>query len=158
MMTIGAKLDGVYTDLTEGNTPSIGDIFAGRSGKTYKFIQYEAATAAVTGVAGEMTGYYLLDGHKNNIVTSDFSDTLDIGAGVLVAGLGDGEYGWIQIRGPVTMSIAVTAGADGDSMTILGADDGTLDVAADTTAGIPVHICAYAGDVSDKEFILRCDN
>lgn len=152
----GANVSQTYTSLDEGNTPSLGDVYFGTGSKIYKFVQYDAATAAVAGVSGEMTGYYTLDGHKNNVVTSDYSDTLAIGAGVLQAAAADGEYCWIQIKGPVTLSISATAGADGDAMTIDGAGDGTLDVSLIADTGIYQHICAYAGDESDNEFILDC--
>jgi hypothetical protein len=152
----GANLSQTYTTLDEGNTPGLGDLFYGTGSKVYKFVLYEAATAATAGVSGEMTGYYLLDGHKDNVVTSDFSDTLSIGAGVLQAAAADGEYCWVQIKGPVTLTIAATAGADGDAMTIDGAGDGTLDVSLIADTGIYQHICAYAGDISDNEYVLDC--
>lgn len=154
---LGADLDQVFTTLGDGKTPALGDIFWGTGGKVYKFVQYKEGAAATDGVAGEMTGYYTLDGHKLHQVTSDYSDTLSVGAGVLQTAVSDGEYCWIQILGPVTLSIAETAGADGDTMTIDGAGDGTLDVAIDSAdAAIPQHICAIAGDISDKEYILMC--
>ena len=151
---IGANVDAAYTTLDEGKTPILGDLFYGSGNKIYKFIQYEAATAAVAGVTGEVAYYYLLDGYKNNIVTSDLSDaTGDIGAGVLQASLADAEYGWVQIRGAATLSIALTAGADGDPLTPTGAGDGTLDVNVATAAN--THICAWAGDASDNEIVCN---
>lgn len=60
-------------------------------------------------------------------------------------------YGWFQIKGAATLTIALTAGADGDNLTPTGSADGTLDVATAATD----HICAIAGDISDKEII--CD-
>jgi hypothetical protein len=151
---LGADIDQTWTTLDEGKTPALGDVFYGSGGKIYKFVQYEAATAAVAGVAGEVAYYYLLDGYKNNIVTSDLSDaTGEIGAGVLVASPADAEYCWIQIRGPATLTIALTAGVDGDPLTPTGAGDGTLDVNVATAAN--THICAWAGDASDKEIICN---
>ena len=147
----GANLTAVYTDLTEGNTPALGDVFWGNGGKVYKFVQYKEGTAAVDGVADEVAYYYTLDGYKNNQVSSDLSDSVEIGAGVLQAALSEDEYGWIQIKGPATLALALTAGADGDPLTPTGSADGTLDVSAAVTD----HVCAYAGDISDKEVI--CD-
>jgi hypothetical protein len=126
-------------------------------GKIYKYIEYENGAAAVAGVAGEVCYYYKLDGYKNNVVSSDVSDAkaagINVAAGVLQASLTDGAFGWIQIKGAATLSIALTAGADGDALTPTGAGDGTLDVVVTTVA--LGHICAYAGDVSDNEII--CD-
>jgi hypothetical protein len=121
-------------------------------GKVYKYLQYKEGAAAVDGVAGEVAYYYTLDGYKLFQATSDLSDSLEIGAGVLGANMSDGEYGWFQIKGPATLSIALTAGADGDMLTPTGAGDGTLDVSA---TALSDHICAIAGDISDNEII--CD-
>jgi len=152
-MTIGASLSTVYTaaQLLEGKAPGLGDHYEDHDGKVYKFIRYYEATAATAGVAGEVAYYYTLDGYKNNYVTSDLSDSVEIGAGVLVAAMSDAEYGWIQIKGAATLTIALTAGADGDPLTPTGSADGTLDVSAAVTD----NTCAIAGDISDKEII--CD-
>lgn len=151
LLTVGAKVDAVYTALDEGKTPALGDIFWGPGGKVYKFVQYKEGTAATDGVAGEVAYYYTLDGYKLNQVSSDLSDSVEIGAGVLQAAVSDDEYCWVQIKGPATLSIALTAGADGDPLTPTGSSDGTLDVSAAVTD----NVCAVAGDISDKEII--CD-
>lgn len=120
--------------------------------KVYKYIQYREGAAAVDGVVGEMTAYYLAGGLQDNTVTSDYSDSVNVGAGVLQAALSDLEYGWIQIQGPATLSIALTAGADGNALTVVGAGDGTLDVSALVTD----HVCAIADDASAQEVVLCC--
>lgn len=150
-IVLGADLDAVYTSLEEGKTPGLGDVFFGTGSKVYKFVQYKEGTAATDGVAGEVAYYYTLDGYKLNQVTSDLSDSVEIGAGVLQAAMSDNEYGWVQIKGPATLTIALTAGADGDPLTPTGAADGTLDVSALATD----NVCAIAGDISDNEII--CD-
>lgn len=148
---IGADVSAVYTSLDEGKTPALGDCFFGSGNKVYKFVQYKEGAAATDGVAGEVAYYYTLDGYKNNQVTSDLSDSVEVGAGVLQAAMSDNEYGWVQIKGAATLSIALTAGADGDPLTPTGAADGTLDVSAAVTD----NVCAIAGDISDNEII--CD-
>lgn len=147
---VGADLDAVYTSLDEGKTPALGDIFS-TGGKKYKFIVYSEEAAAVDGVAGEVAYYVSDSGYGASQVTSDLSASDEVGAGVLQAALSDGEYGWIQIKGPATLSIALTAGADGDPLTPTGAGDGTLDVTAAATSAV----CAYAADASENEII--CD-
>ena len=119
--------------------------------KIYKYLKYDDASAAVDGVAGEVAYYYTLDGYKNHTCTSDLSDSVEIGAGVIQANIATETYGWFQIKGAATLSIALTAGADGDPLTPTGSADGTLDVSASATD----NICAIAGDISDKEII--CD-
>lgn len=150
-MFSGANLTQTYSTLDEGNTPALGDHFFGPGGKVYKFVQYDTGAGSVAAVSGNVAYYYTLDGFKNNQVTSDLSDSIEIGAGVLMSAPADGEYCWIQIKGPATITPALSAGADGDPLTATGATDGTLDV---TTAVTDV-IVAYAGDISDKEII--CD-
>ncbi len=117
--------------------------------KIYKYVQYDTGSGSVAAVSGQVAYYYTLDGYKNNQVTSDLSDSVEIGAGVLNSAPTDGQYCWIQIAGPATLSIALTAGADGDPLTPTGSADGTLDVSAAATD----NVCAIAGDISDKEII-----
>jgi hypothetical protein len=147
----GANLTQTYTSLTEGNTPQLGDVFWGDGGKVYKFVQYDTGAGSVAAVSGNVAYYYTLDGYKNNQVTSDQSDSIELGAGVLQSAPADGEYCWVQIKGAATLTTALTAGSDGDALTPTGAGDGTLDVSAAATD----HVCAYAGDASDKEIV--CD-
>lgn len=149
----GADVGAVYTTLDEGKTPALGDVFWGTGGKVYKFVQYDEATAATDGVAGEVAYYVADTGYAASVVTSDLSDSSEIGAGVLQAAMSDNEYGWIQIKGPATLTIALTAGADGDPLTPTGAGDGTLDVIVATEATSP--ICAFAVDADQNEII--CD-
>lgn len=148
---MGAKVDAVYTTLTEGKTPALGDVYHGSGNKSYKFVMYDTGAGSVAAVSGNVAYYYTLDGYKNNQVTSDLSDSVEIGAGVLQSAPGDGEYCWIQIKGAATLTPALTAGSDGDPLTPTGATDGTLDVSAAVTD----NVCAIAGDISDKEII--CD-
>ena len=87
------------------------------------------------------------------MVTSDISDaTGDLGAGVLQTNMTDQYYGWFQIKGPATLTIALTAGADGDSLTPTGAGDGTLDLAV---ASETEHVCAQVIDATVKTIL--CD-
>lgn len=126
--------------------------------KCYKYVQYKAT--AIACVAGVMVGYYGLDGYKSNQVTQDTSDQVQaatmLAAGVTQAVIPTDGYGWVQIKGPATMSVAMTAGADGDPLTLVGgtADTGDLDLYITTVANS--HLCAWAGDISDKEICVDC--
>lgn len=153
MINVGAELDRSYTSdqLDEGRTPSIGTVYTAKDGKAYKFVQYDTGAGSVAAVTGNIAYYYTLDGYKNSQVTSDLSDSVEIGAGVLMSAPGDGEYCWVQIKGAATITPALTAGADGDPLTPTGATDGTLDVSAAVTD----NVCAIAGDISDKEIICN---
>lgn len=147
---LGADIDQTYTTLDEGKTPALGNV-VWIENKAYKFIQYDEATAAVDGVAGEVAYYVADTGYGASVVTSDLSDSSENGAGVLMSNMSQDEYGWVQIKGPATLTIALTAGADGDPLTPTGAGDGTLDV----TTAVTDHICAIAVDASANEII--CD-
>lgn len=122
--------------------------------KKYKYVQYNAATAAIAGVAGEVAAIatVAVGGVSGHVVTSDYSDSLDIGAGVLQAALTDDYYGWIQVTGPATLTIALDSGADGDALTT---DTATTDGSLGVTGALTDTICAYAIDVSAK--IIMCD-
>ena len=61
----------------------------------------------------------------------------------------DGTYGWIQISGPATLTIALTAGADGNALTAVGTADGALDVSGAVTDAV----VAFADDISAKEIV-----
>lgn len=148
---LGADIDQTYTTLDEGKTPALGDCFFGSGNKVYKFIQYSEEAAATDGVAGEVAYYVADTGYAASDVTSDLSASSEIGAGVLQATMSDNEYGWIQIKGGATLTIALTAGADGDPLTPTGSADGTLDVSAAATD----NVCAIAVDASANEII--CD-
>lgn len=149
----GAILTQNYAALG-AETPALGDHFFAPGGKVYKFVQYNTAAGPVAAVAGNVCYYYAPGGTSagaTTVVTSDLSDSAGVGAGVLQAVLGNGEYGWIQIMGPATLTTALTAGADGNALTATGSTDGTLDVSAAVTDSI----VAFAIDASAK--IVMCN-
>lgn len=131
-----------------------GTIYQASNGKKYKYVQYNAGAGSVAAVAGNIAYYYAPSGASagaTTVVTSDVSDSAGLGAGVLQAVLATGEYGWVQITGPATITPALTAGADGNALTAVGAGDGTLDVSALVTD----PIVAYAVDASAKIIMCR---
>lgn len=141
-------------DTSAAFTP--GQIGMDYNGKVYKYVQYSEEAAATDGVAGEVC-YYVTVALRDSAdtanyqVTSDLSASMEVGAGVLQAALSEDEWGWVQIKGRATLTIALTAGDDGDPLTPTGSTDGALDVSALVTD----HVCAYAGDISAMEII--CD-
>ena len=94
-----------------------------RGNKAYKYIQYSKGTGSVAGVLGQVVDHVGL--RVDGIVTSDYSDTPRIGAGVLLINMDDLDYGWIQIKGEITVSCAL-AGLDGSGQTLIAATDGKL--------------------------------
>ena len=157
---VGADLTATYTsaDLTganSGKAPGIGDIYVDHTGKRYKFVLYNSGAGPVAAAAGNMTYYYAPGGTSagaTTTVTSDLSDSANVGAGMLMSAPATGEYCWVQTGGPATLTTALTAGADGNALTAAGATDGTLDVSAAVTD----FICAVAIDASAKIVFLTC--
>tara|TARA_A100001201_G_C4052555_1_gene190097 strand:+ start:511 stop:975 length:465 start_codon:yes stop_codon:yes gene_type:complete len=141
------------TEVSDSATFALGQKGMDASGNTFKYIQYDTGAGSVAAVSGQVAYYYAPSGASAgavNVVTSDLSDSAEIGAGVLQSAPTDGQYAWIQIGGTATLSIALAAGADGDPLTPTGASDGTLDVTADVTS----PVCAFAIDASAK--IIAC--
>ena len=119
---VGATLDAVYTaaQLTGSEAhraPGIGDRYVTHDNKSYRFVQYDTGAGGIAAVAGNVAYFYAPGGASagaTNVVTSDLSDSAEIGAGVLMSAPGDGDFCWIQTRGSCTLNTALTAGADGD--------------------------------------------
>lgn len=152
---MGAKVDETFTSTTlqtSGKGFGLGDLYTAHDGRIYKFVLFSDGTGNVTAVAGNFVYYVAETGAETWTVTSDLSDSNNIGAGVLQSAPADGEYCWIQVAGPATLNTALTAGADGNALTAVGATDGTLDVSALVTD----FICAVAIDASAKKVILTC--
>lgn len=155
MSLLGLERTRTYTsaDVTSGRSFTVGMVIRDYDGKKYKFVQYDTGAGAVAAVSGNVCYYYAPSGTSagaTTVVTSDLSDSAEVGAGVLQSAPADGEYCWIQITGSATLNTALTAGADGDPLTPTGSTDGTLDVTAATTD----MICAVALDASAK--IILC--
>lgn len=153
-INVGANLSQTYSALGE-NTPALGDIYEHTSGNRYKFVLFNDGAGAVAAVSGNFAYVYAPSGASagaTTTVTSDLSDSANVGAGVFQSAPADGEYCWVQISGYATLTTALTAGADGNALTPVGSTDGTLDVSALVTD----HICAVAIDASAK-IVLLCN-
>ena len=149
---IGANLTETYSELGS-NTPGLGDIYAGDDGKRYRFVLFDNGAGNVAAVAGNFAYVLAVSGAsagQTTTVTSDLSDSAGVGAGMFMSVPSDGQYCWVQIAGYATLTTALTAGADGNALTPVGATDGTLDVSALVTD----HICAIAIDASAKIVLL----
>jgi len=150
----GMKLDAVRTN-SEGPEFKLGTVGRTSDGKQYKYVQFNNGAGDVASVAGNFAYYYAVSGASAgqvDIVTMDVTDSGGVGAGVFQAVIADGGYGWIQTKGPATLTTALTAGADGNALTAIGTTDGTLDVSALVTD----FICAVAIDASAKIVMLTC--
>ena len=134
---------------------TLGEIYHAQGGKKYKYVQYVVGAGSVAAASGNFVGYYAPSGASagaTTVVTADVSDTARVGAGVLQSAPTDEQYCWIQVTGPATLTTALTAGADGNALSLAGAGDSTVDVSAAVTD----HICAVAIDASAKIVMVTC--
>lgn len=154
----GAGIKKVFaTGLAENNTidrEGVGTI-RHEGNSVYKWIKYNSGAGAVAAIAGDVAYYYgvggdaVSGGYENHEVTMDRTDGY-LGAGVLQSVIPNGSFGWVQIRGPATLTNTLTAGADGDGLTHRGADaDGRLDV----VSAIIDPVVAIATDASARKII-----
>ena len=140
---------GVILDETHTSPEfTVGGRFEDEDGKVYKYVLFSDGTGNVAAVAGNVVYY---GASSTTTVTSDLSDSVNVGAGVLVGAPADSEYCWVQIKGEATLATSLTAGADGNALTAVGATDGTLDVSAAVTDAV----VAYAIDASED--LILCD-
>lgn len=133
---------------------SVGKAGAGDT-KEYRYYKFNQGVGAVAAVAGNFAYFYAVStvsAGQTTEVTMDLTDSGGVGAGVFQAVLTNGYYGWFQTQGVATLTTALTAGADGNSLTAIGATDGTVDVSALVTD----YICAVAIDASAKIVMLTC--
>jgi len=141
------------TEVSDSATFLVGQKGMDAAGNTFKYVQYDTGAGSVAAVSGQVAYYYAPSGASAgavNVVTSDLSDSANLGAGVLQSAPTDGQYCWIQIGGTATLSVALTAGADGQALTPVGSSDGKLDLSDAVTD----PICAFAIDASAK--IIAC--
>ena len=153
---IGVRLTDTYTAAalaTRGFTAGI--VTEMQDGKQYKLVKFNNGVGNVAAVVGNFAYYYAVSGTSAGQITEvtmDLTDTAGIGAGVFQSIPADGEFCWLQITGPATLTTALTAGADGNALTPTGSSDGTLDVSGAVTDSI----CAYAIDASVPIVMLAC--
>ena len=141
------------TEVSDSATFLVGQKGMDAAGNTFKYVQYDTGAGSIAAVSGQVAYYYAPSGASAgavNVVTSDLSDSANLGAGVLQSAPTDGQYCWIQIGGTATLSIALTAGADGQALTPVGSSDGKLDLSNAVTD----PVCAFAIDASAK--IIAC--
>lgn len=123
------------TDVDTSDKEGIGTIRI-EGNKIYKYVNLKNHTATVAGAAGDLVGYYAVTGYGVNRVVVDMSDAdaVPICAGALLAAvtgtLDVDYYCWVQIKGPNTLSTAVTSGAAGKRFN-LSTTDKTGTVMAD---------------------------
>ena len=119
--------------------------------KVYRYYKFDNGSGSVAAVSGNIA---VFKATTQDTVTSDVSDgdTNKVAAGMFVSAPADGQFCWLQVRGPATVNQAINSGADGAGC-IPHSTDGMLTVA--TTNDI-IAPCATASDASEKMVWLHC--
>lgn len=120
--------------------------------KWYKWVKFNEGSGPVAIAAGDVVVYHGDDGYDDQEVTGDFSDGDGVAAGVAESAPTNGQFFWIQTKGARTLNTTLTAGADGNALTAVGAGDKTLDVSAAVTDAI----AGVAVDASADKVLLDC--
>lgn len=100
MMFVGGLVDEVYSSLTGGNTPGLGDIYVDNNNNRYIFVQ----------ASGTVAQYDVVAIDSSNIAQAITKALADGGPDIGVArqGLSSGSYGWAQVRGAVSVNVLAT--------------------------------------------------
>ena len=141
---------GAVTDVHTNQKEVIGSTrFHGM--KVYRYYKFENGTGSVAAVSGNIA---VFKATTQDICTSDISDgdTNKVAAGMFVSVPADGQFCWLQVRGPATVNQAVNSGADGAGCQP-HSTDGMLTI---QTASDIIMPCATASDVSAKMVWLHC--
>lgn len=115
-----------WTDAIDGDP--VGDI-RWQGNKCYKCVK---SSGALDFVAGDVVGYVAGTGYAAHTVSGTVSETDNQGAGVAQAAVTLTDvFFWIQIKGFAALNTTLTAATnEGDALTLLGADNLTLDLSA----------------------------
>jgi len=104
----------------------------------YKYVKYNEGAGSVASGAGKPCGY---KGNSDTEVTCDVSDATGGFAGICMAAIPNGGYGWIQIYGK--HEDAVTSGTVNAGAAVAFTTDGALTALDDTYAA--ADLAGYAG-------------
>jgi hypothetical protein len=134
------------TDVWANDRDGVGSIRI-EGNKVYKYVQI-MNSATVAGAAGDMVVYFAATGYGNSRVcvrAADGDATVPFAAGILLAAVAGvaavAEYAWIQIKGPATLSTAVTGAAAGKVFKASTSDKtfAVTTAATDNVAGISMN-------------------
>ncbi|MDP3740371.1 MAG: hypothetical protein Q8R02_23495 [Hyphomonadaceae bacterium] len=103
--TIGAKVDGPVSSLTDGRSFGLGDRFTDKDGKEYVWIQASGAITAVGYVVIIDETYQAAEVTTSNDAEGDL-------LGVAVAAFADNDYGWVQVKGPCLVQVSASCAAN----------------------------------------------
>tara|TARA_Y100000593_G_scaffold12224_4_gene22360 strand:+ start:653 stop:1144 length:492 start_codon:yes stop_codon:yes gene_type:complete len=122
--------------------------------KVYRYYKFDNGSGNVAAVSGNIA---IFNNAAQDIVLSDFSDlagsTHAVVAGMFVSVPADGQFCWLQVRGPATLNLAINGSAvDGIGLQAHTAD-GQATIATSNDLIAPF---ATASDASEKVVWLHC--
>lgn len=100
MMFTGGNVDEVYSSITAGNTPGVGDVYVDHNNNRYIFVL----------ASGTVAQYDVVAIDSNNVAQAITKALADGGPDIGVArqGMSSGSYGWAQVRGAVSVNVLAT--------------------------------------------------
>ena len=121
--------------------------------KVYRYHKFDNGSGNVAAVVGNAVYFK----QAQDIVTSDITDADAsphmVVAGVLVSAPADGQFCWIQVRGPVTLNQAVGSYAAGKGAKGHASTDGLLTICEAADVMPATAVCS---GVSNKDVWLTC--
>lgn len=149
------EADDTVTTVYDYAIVPVGTYRSASNGTEYRFIRFSDGTANAAATAGQLL-YYTTATTFDGVVTNDVSDTnINRVAGVALAGMTDGQLGWIQVSGIATVN---TNGDDdiaaGDAIIGSSTDGACNSVAANTAPTNKVVGFAIAADVDAANTVL----
>lgn len=139
---------GALTDTYTWDVNGVGAIRQEKD-KVYKWVKYNQGTATVTAVAGNAVVY---EDRENSEVNGDVSDGQGLGAGMLMAAIAHGSYGWIQIKGEHVTNQALAGSPAAGEALVLSSTDGELTKSGGSAGE---QVVAYAYDVANKKIVCE---
>ena len=120
----------------------------------YRYHKFDNGADSVAAVSGNIA---IFKNAAQDIVTSDFSDlagsTHAVVAGMFVSVPADGQFCWLQVRGPATLNLAINGSAVDGIGLAAHTTDGMATIAV---SGQLFPSFATASDASAKVVWLHC--
>jgi hypothetical protein len=97
---LGAKLDEIYSTLTAGNVPGVGELYTHTDGRVYMFVRY--------GTGGATANYAVsINAAGTAVMTSNSASFFGERVGVATATAVLNDYGWALIFGAIDVQTDV---------------------------------------------------
>lgn len=139
------------TETSSSDKEGVGAIRVQKN-RVYKWVKFVAN--GVQAVVGNLAYYNGSAGYGNHEVTGHRASGV-VAAGVFVSVPADGEYCWVQIKGPVTANQAIggTPSA-GDPLTMSSTNGAFTRAAESDSTAVYKQVVGYVVHVANKQVVL----